>query len=265
MPDDPGPPRGAVWTPWLLVAGIVVAYLAVVWGLRPVRRLLVPRIGVFPAATLLVAALALFGVGLVAVRGRWAASGLTRPGAWRGSAALWPLGIYTVFGVAGLAAGVTVTDPGTVAWVVVLVVLIGLNEEVVYRGVVQDLLSEQGVLVGVAGSAAAFGLVHLNNALLGADPAFVALQVLAATGTGVFFAAVRVRTNTLVPLVVAHALTDLTPFLVRGPGFGGPGTALIEFVPFVGYSWIFAAVGLWMVRGRIREELRPATGDGDRP
>lgn len=240
-----------------VVVAVVAGQLAVIHGLRPLVRWLAPQVGTLPAASVTVGALSAYGLALVAGLGRWRQTGFSPPSAWQGAIAMAPLGLYTAFGVLGLAAGPRVTHPTAAAWTVVYVTLIGLNEEVLYRGVVQDVLSGRGVLVGVVGSGIAFGLVHLNNALHGADPAFVALQVVAAAGTGVFFAAVRERTGTLLPLVYAHAMTDLTPLLVRGTGFGRPGTPLIEFVPFVGYSLVFAAVGLWLVRDRIDLDVAP--------
>lgn len=256
MPDDAWPATNSTKLA-AVVAAVVAGQLAIIHGLRPLVRWLAPQVGTFPAASVTVGALSLYGLALVAGLGRWRQAGFSPPSAWRGAIAVAPLGVYTAFGVLGLAAGPRVTEPTAVAWTAVYVALIGFNEEVLYRGVIQDVLSSRGPLVGIVGSGIAFGLIHLNNALHGADPAFVALQVVAAAGTGVFFAAFRERTGTLVPLVYAHAVTDLTPLLVRGPGFGGPGTPLIEFVPFVGYSLIFAAVGLWLVRDRIDLDVAP--------
>lgn len=248
-PMAPGPDRRWSDPPWVVAGAVTVGVFALIAALRPVARALFPVVGA-PARWTIVAGLSLFGLGLVAVRGRWREAGLGGPGTWRDGRALVPLGIYTVLAVLGMLAGVTVTDPAEVGVVVVLVALIGLNEEVLFRGVLLDVLQEDGVPAGVVGSSVLFGLVHLNNLIYGADPAFVALQVVAAFGTGVFFCAVRVRTGTLVPLIVAHALTDLTPLLVRGPSFGRPGTRILDMVPFTIYSLVFAAVGLWMIRDR---------------
>ena len=57
---------------------------------------------------------------------------------------------------------------------------------------------------------ALFGLAHLGNTLLRGVSPLIAAQALGAAVQGVGFAALRVRTGTIWPLIVIHALHDLS-------------------------------------------------------
>jgi membrane protease YdiL (CAAX protease family) len=108
--------------------------------------------------------------------------------------------------------------------------LTGLNEEGQFRGFVLTSLEPLGPLRAAAASAVLFGLVHLNNFLPGGNVGLVALQVPSAALFGFGYAAVRLRTGTIWPLLVVHALTDMATdlFLLSPTGSaafaGGTGT-----------------------------------------
>lgn len=55
-----------------------------------------------------------------------------------------------------------------------------------------------------------FGLTHLDNLFFRPSPGLVLAQVVGAATTGFGFAALRLRINTLRPLVLLHAAGNLT-------------------------------------------------------
>ena len=79
---------------------------------------------------------------------------------------------------------------GYLATAVLLVLLVGVGEELVFRGILMRLLLRRGVGFAVATSSVLFGAMHLVNLLFGMPWQAVALQVAFAGGTGVGFAAV---------------------------------------------------------------------------
>jgi membrane protease YdiL (CAAX protease family) len=136
----------------------------------------------------------------------------------------------------------------TTALAVVLVCLVALGEETAFRGVLLTLLRERhGVAAAVVISSALFGLTHLVNLALGAPLPGVLLQVLFAGLGSAGFAALRLRTGSLWPPIVLHAVYDLTFRVVDLQ----PGTALSNTVYMLhGVGW--AAFAVIVLRGTSR-------------
>ena len=103
-----------------------------------------------------------------------------------------------------------------------------------------------GVWRAVLVSSALFGLVHLSNAMLRGSLGLAALQALGAGTEGFGLAALRLRTNTVWPLVALHALHDL--FLQ----FGYLPIPLVS----AAYSVVLFAYGIYLLRdGALRSQL----------
>jgi membrane protease YdiL (CAAX protease family) len=66
-------------------------------------------------------------------------------------------------------------------------------------------------------SAVLFGLMHLVNLFIRSNPAIVLAQCVGAFVDGVGFAALRIRTKTIWPLVLLHMLHDLLLQYTRLP------------------------------------------------
>ena len=110
-------------------------------------------------------------------------------------------------GFAGLADGRPLTPSlGSIA---LLSVLIGLFEELLFRGVLlHGLRSRLSAGWAVVAAAAIFGLFHAVNAVIGQDIGLTAIQMAGATGLGLFFGAVTVQARSLWPAIALHALWD---------------------------------------------------------
>ena len=93
--------------------------------------------------------------------------------------------------------------------IAVLSLLIGLFEELLFRGVLlHGLRSRMTAGWAIIGSGIIFGLFHAVNAVVGQNLALTAIQMAGATGLGLFFAAVTVQARSLWPAVALHALWD---------------------------------------------------------
>ncbi len=111
-------------------------------------------------------------------------------------------------------------------------------EEAVFRGIILRLLGNRPRLAAVTTAALLFGLVHLANVFIRGNPAVIAAQALGAACFGFGYGAIRLRTNTLWPLIVTHMLTDL--FLQVGK---------LPLIPVaVAQDIILLAFGLWLLR-----------------
>lgn len=90
------------------------------------------------------------------------------------------------------------------------VALAGVVEEVAFRGIVLTRLLPRGLWLAVAFSSALFGLMHVANLFLGSPWHTVLLQVTFTAMAGAGYAAMRLRTGSLWPPIVLHAMFDLT-------------------------------------------------------
>ncbi|WP_344120915.1 CPBP family intramembrane glutamic endopeptidase [Kocuria aegyptia] len=98
--------------------------------------------------------------------------------------------------------------------------LLGINEEMMFRGLVQGVLDpfplgSRCVLVGLV-----LGAQHTANLLFGHTLYDTGAQVLSATGSGFAYAAARARIGTIWPLALLH-----------GPGNFSDTHATVPFTP----------------------------------
>lgn len=110
----------------------------------------------------------------------------------------------------GFALGFRQAPIGTLVFVLLSVALAGVVEEVAFRGVLLTSLRSRGMWPAVAVSSALFGLMHVTNMFLGSPWYSVLLQVTFAAMAGAGYAAMRLRTGSLWPPILLHALYDLT-------------------------------------------------------
>ena len=140
----------------------------------------------------------------------------------------------------------------------------GLYEEVTCRGVVLSNMMYQWrnaknpIMMSLLASSIAFGLIHLINLFSTVGPTLI--QVGYATGLGIFFGAVYLRTRNLWGPVVVHALIDISAkiFVTEDPVAGivslavPPEQLLIGIAVFI----VFTAIGLYLVRPAKHEEIK---------
>lgn len=157
------------------------------------------------------ALLALLAAALLTALGWWRAAGFTGPAHWRALHVLWLPALLALLPLARWldpTASLPVPSTTTIATVALTALLIGFQEEAFFRGIVLTALLPGGRLRAVGLAALLFGLTHLGGLLLGKHLLFVLGQVISTTGTGVLSGAVRLRTGTLWPLILLHALLD---------------------------------------------------------
>lgn len=108
-----------------------------------------------------------------------------------------------------------------IAAFVICMLLVGITEEFLCRGVLAELLlrhygaTGQGIWRAVIVSGVLFGLAHLSN-LLGAEPVGVLVQCVIAAMMGMAFAAIYFRTGNIWVTVFLHAFVDVCALITGG-------------------------------------------------
>jgi len=185
----------------------------------------------------LVLVLAVLALVLVGVLRWWEPVGYTPVSRWRNLGLYW---LPVVLLAAPLVAGVRLPETATtVAILIVAYTATAVFEETIWRGVMLHTLRPLGVWPAVLISSLLFGLGHLSNSALRGFSFLIVLQAFGAAVQGIGLAALRLRTNTIWPLIAIHALHDITLQLGTLP------IAAIE----APVDTIIAAYGIYLLRG----------------
>ena len=181
----------------------------------------------------------------------WRRVGFTPIREWRALHLSIPLLLVLALPVAGLwARGIMATTALVLALQVGFLLIDIFMEEVTYRGVVLQALSGFGPVLRVTLAALLFGFSHLDNLFLpGADELGVAYQIFEAALVGVLFGAVRLRMNTIWPVMAVHAAYDLMLVLAFGHAFPVAPT-LPGFIVDTVVNLGLAVVGLALLRAQ---------------
>jgi len=117
-----------------------------------------------------------------------------------------------LFGVA--LRGGAVGFSGLVVLVIVTMILVGFSEELMFRGIVlRGGLRAMGTGKAILVSAVMFSLLHSVNVLAFLPVGDMLLQLALTFVFGLAMACYGLRANSLVPLIVFHALWDMVQFL----------------------------------------------------
>lgn len=133
--------------------------------------------------------------------------------------------------------------------------LVALSEELMFRAILlHGLLQRHAVWPAVLISSALFGVVHTVNGLATGDFSGALWQAAAAAMQGVGYAAIRLRTGSVWPMVLVHGLWDfaLVTAMLADPLDGTvsvlPYAALLAVLPLCLY-------GAWLLRASQRAAL----------
>lgn len=97
-------------------------------------------------------------------------------------------------------------------------VFAGVNEEIIFRAIpVSIMMRKKPGVVRIYGSviitAIIFAALHISNLFAGATGAFIILQLITAFILGTFFAAVYIRSGSILVPIIFHTLHDLLAFM----------------------------------------------------
>jgi membrane protease YdiL (CAAX protease family) len=118
----------------------------------------------------------------------------------------------------------------------------GLGEEIVFRGIVLYLLSPLGFWPAVLLSSAWFGVAHFTMGVFSSSMLYGFVAIGLAIPTGFGLAALRVRTNSLLPPALVHALTNIALAFYQHSE-----SALVWRIS-VASAILWVLYGLWLLR-----------------
>ncbi len=148
--------------------------------------------------------------------------------------------------------GVKVTFVWDILILIPITLLIGVIEELEFRGVIYTYLEQEGTVIKIMLSSLLFGLVHLLNLFYTRDLLGVIVQMIFATGIGMIFAVVRHKTNLILPQILMHALWDFNQKMTNN-------NSSEPVVDIINYSSLALVIlyGCFMVYW-VRKEKKPA-------
>jgi membrane protease YdiL (CAAX protease family) len=161
--------------------------------------------------------------------------------------------------------------PATVLLLLLLnTFLVGFSEEVMFRGVLlQAFRHATAIWPAVLLTSVAFGAVHSLNVFVTGDLRAALIQSSAAFLSGLMFIALRLRTGSLWPPIIVHALWDFATFTLGAAGAAAAhdglpseaatpagATGLVEFLPVL-LVLPNAIYGLWLMRDIRRTHAAP--------
>lgn len=144
---------------------------------------------------------------------RWDGIGFGPPTPQRALLLLWLPLAYIVAILASVALR-GFPPAATIAFVFINTLLVGISEELMFRGILfRGALSRMTIWKAIWLSCILFGLIHALNVFITGDLVPALLQALAAFMSGVLFMALRIRSGSLYPLIIIHALWDFSLFV----------------------------------------------------
>jgi len=86
--------------------------------------------------------------------------------------------------------------------------VVGINEELFFRGLIIKILQTKGLKYAVIVSSLLFGIGHAFTALSGSDPLYVIILIIFAGLFGLICAEIVILTKSIIPVIVWHGLHD---------------------------------------------------------
>ncbi|WP_251551659.1 CPBP family intramembrane glutamic endopeptidase [Neobacillus muris] len=105
-------------------------------------------------------------------------------------------------------------------WRLVMLLLaafgVAANEELIFRGLFLKSFLHKGIYPAIFIPALIFGLIHLPNVFFGTDLSFAIFQTCWAFLGGIALGAMRLRNQSILPVIVFHFLVDSMEYLSTG-------------------------------------------------
>ena len=140
----------------------------------------------------------------------------------------------------------------------------GCCEEAAFRGLALSYLmrqwkDEKHIVSSVMLTSVIFGAVHMINASGDVTASRIAFQAVSATGSGIFYAVLYLRSGNLVFPMAAHTVHNILAYLdVSIVQNGMIVTNTIDWTNYfyTGTELLLGLFGLWLIRSSVRTEIR---------
>lgn len=182
---------------------------------------------------------------------------------------MWLPALYIVTFL-GLAAVIGLPPLDLMLMILLSTIFVGLSEETMFRGILfQALRTRVKLWPAMIGTSVLFGSVHILNALTTGELLSAMLQAFTATLSGFAFMAILVRTGSIWPAIIYHALWDFGTFSIsasqqsapQGPGGEVGGWAFVLPVLLVLPHFLY---GIYLLRNVRNEDVLSTDQPSDR-
>ena len=231
VPRKPWPTSLLIFTIWLIV--VVGGGLLQVKGQPTQLDELVKNKIMFGVLVAMV-----FLTGVITHLKWWPQVGWKGPDNLRDLRLLWPPALLLLFML--LIVLFTGMRPTRVLMIVIInTLMVGISEELMFRGILfHGASSSFGIWRAVWITAIIFGSVHTLNGLITGDFRASTVQAFFAGMFGIWAGALRVRLDTIIPIIIIHWLWDCLAFLTNSLWD-------LALLPFALVLFIY---GLWLLR-----------------
>jgi uncharacterized protein len=201
----------------------------------------------------------------------WIDVALNRGTDLRGWRLIWLPMIYIVAALA-FATFMGLPPVSILALILINCLFVGFSEELMFRGaILQAFRHSVSIWLAVLFTSLAFGAIHSLNVFVTGDLKSAMIQSSAAFLSGIVFIALRLRTGSLWPPIIVHALWDFATFTLGAAGQGvSHGSLPAEAATPMGSSGIGQLVpillvlpnaiyGLWLMRNIGKTHTNPTT------
>jgi membrane protease YdiL (CAAX protease family) len=209
---------------------------------------------------------------VVQFKGWWGRMGRMAPRTASSLMLLW-LPLVFIANFAFAAAGAPLPPTGVIGMVAVNTLMVGISEELAFRGMLWSQVRERlPFWPGFLLVSALFGTVHVLNGLITGNWSGGAIQAFNAAVTGALFLALRIRTGSLLVVIVLHALWDFMLFFASasdGPAGAAPAGMMTELATIGIIAVPMGLYGLFLVRnarvrGNWREDSPPSSANAEK-
>lgn len=187
---------------------------------------------------------------------KWDRLGLQWPKPPRSVLIAWLPALYIV-AILALSATLGLPPAGTIAIVFVNCAFVGFSEEVMFRGILfRGALSAMRLVPALLFTSILFGLIHTLNTFATGQFDVALAQAVAAFMSGLLYNVIRVRTQSVYPMIVLHTLWNFSLFMLVHASDGVNETVTITpatliapallILPLLGY-------GIYLMRGLERD------------
>jgi membrane protease YdiL (CAAX protease family) len=156
---------------------------------------------------------------------RWKGLSFARPDWKEAIRLMWLPGLFIV-GILGGAFTGTLPAASVIFWIFMNSMIVGISEEWAYRGILLKPLRERfPVMTAAILTSVIFGMSHALNGFVTGDFGKALVQAVAASMSGLLFTALRLRTGSLLPVMLLHGLWDFSVFFFALSTAGGTESA----------------------------------------
>jgi hypothetical protein len=199
----------------------------------------------------------------------WSDVGLNRGADARGWRLVWLPMLY-VLAALGLSGAIGLPPVPMLLVILVNCLFVGFSEELMFRGtLLQAFRHAVPIWPAVLLTSFAFGSIHVLNVFVTGELGPALLQASAAFLSGLMFIALRLRTGSLWPPILVHALWDFATFTVAATSGGNASHGTLPAEASLPATGAFTALlqvlivlpnavyGLWLMRGIDRTHKEP--------